>query len=56
MERNYTTYRFDNGNDLWVTELRTKETKLLSKLGVRNVNMELSSDGKFILFCPMAKP
>lgn len=39
---------FDKGNDLWVTELRTKETKLLSKLGVSNVSMELSSDGKFI--------
>ena len=24
---------FDKGNDLWVTELRTKETKLLAKLG-----------------------
>jgi tricorn protease len=39
---------FDKGNDLWVTELRTKETKLLTKLGVNNSNMELSRDGKFI--------
>jgi C-terminal processing protease CtpA/Prc/Tol biopolymer transport system component len=39
---------FEKGNDLWVTELRTKETKLFAKLGSRNVSMELSSDGKFI--------
>ena len=39
---------FDKGNDLWVTELRKKETKLLAKLGVRRSSMELSSDGKFI--------
>jgi Tol biopolymer transport system component/C-terminal processing protease CtpA/Prc len=39
---------FDKGNDLWVTENRTKETKLLSKLGLRSASMELSADGKFI--------
>ncbi len=39
---------FDKGNDLWVTETRTKETKLLSKLGVKNSSMELSNDGKFL--------
>lgn len=39
---------FDKANDLWVTELRTRETKLLSKLGIGNVSMELSPDGKFI--------
>jgi len=37
--------RFDKGNDLWVTELRTKETKLFAKLGVWNASMELSKDG-----------
>jgi tricorn protease len=39
---------FEKGNDLWVTELRTKETKLFAKLGAHNVRMELSPDGKFI--------
>ncbi|MGC1391449.1 MAG: S41 family peptidase [Bacteroidales bacterium] len=39
---------FDKGNDLWVTETRTKETKLLSKLGVKNSSLELSNDGKFL--------
>ncbi len=32
-EKLYYLTRFDKGNDLWVTELRTKETKLLAKLG-----------------------
>jgi len=40
---------FEKDNDLWVTELRTKETKLFAKLGARHAGMELSSDGKFIL-------
>ncbi len=39
---------FDKGYDLWVTELRTKDTKILAKLGVNNPSMELSPDGKFI--------
>ena len=39
---------FDKGNDLWVTELRTKETKLFAKLGADRAGMELSPDGKFI--------
>jgi tricorn protease len=39
---------FEKGNDLWVTEIRTKETKLFSKLGANNTSMELSPDGKFI--------
>jgi tricorn protease len=41
--------RFEKDVDLWVTELRTKETKMFAKLGARNVGMELSADGKFIL-------
>ena len=47
---------FEKANDLWVTELRTKETKLMAKLGARNVSMELSSDGKFILVLADGKP
>jgi tricorn protease len=47
-EKLYYLTSFDKGNDLWVTELRTKDTKLLSKLGVNNVSMELSRNGKFI--------
>ena len=32
-EKLYYMTKFDKGNDLWVTELRTKETKILAKLG-----------------------
>jgi C-terminal processing protease CtpA/Prc len=39
---------FEKGNDLWVTELRTHETKLFNKLGANNTAMELSPDGKFL--------
>jgi tricorn protease len=46
---------FDKGNDLWVTETRTKETKILSKLGLRNASMEISSDGKFIFILAEGK-
>ena len=47
-EKLYYLTSFDKGNDLWVTELRSKETKLFVKLGVKNSGMELSADGKFI--------
>jgi len=48
--------RFEKDNDLWVTELRTKETKLFAKVGAKSVSMELSSDGKFILLLADGKP
>ncbi|MGE0076388.1 MAG: S41 family peptidase [Bacteroidales bacterium] len=47
-EKLYYLTRFNKGNDLWETELRTNKTKQLTKLGVRGANMQLSSDGKFI--------
>jgi len=37
---------FEKGYDLWVTDLRKKDTKLLSKLAVKNPTLQLSSDGK----------
>lgn len=47
-EKLYYLTAFEKGNDLWVTETRTKETKLFNKLGANNTSMELSPDGKFI--------
>ncbi|NOU45534.1 MAG: peptidase S41 [Bacteroidales bacterium] len=47
---------FEKGNDLWVTDLRTKETKILTKLGLNRMGMELSSDGKFLLLFADGKP
>jgi len=37
---------FEKGYDLWVTDLRKKDTRLLSKLGVKNASLQLSDDGK----------
>jgi len=56
-EKLYYLTSFDKGNDLWETELRTKETKLFTKLGARRTaNMELSADGKFIFLLADGKP
>ncbi len=38
--------RFEKGYDLWVTETRTRDTKLFAKLGANQAGMELSADGK----------
>jgi tricorn protease len=38
--------RFEKGYDLWVTEPRTKDTKLFVKLDASNAGMEMTADGK----------
>ena len=56
-EKLYYLTSFDKGNDLWETELRSKETKLFSKLGAKKTaNLELSADGKFIFLLADGKP
>lgn len=47
-EKIYYLTNFEKGNDLWVTDIRTRETKLFSKMGANNAFMQLSSDGKFL--------
>ena len=47
-EKLYYLTSFEKGNDLWVTEVRTRETKLFNKLGANAASMELSPDGKFL--------
>jgi tricorn protease len=42
----FTLASFEKGYDLWVTDLRTRETKLFAKLGADSAGMELSADGK----------
>ncbi|RXK83353.1 S41 family peptidase [Filimonas effusa] len=37
---------FEKGYDLWVTEPRTRETKILAKLGSSGSGIEISKDGK----------
>jgi len=56
-EKLYFLTSFDKGIDLWVTETRTKEAKQLKKLGVKNTdNLQLSNDGKFLMFLADGKP
>jgi Tol biopolymer transport system component len=47
---------FDEGNDLWVTEPRTRDTKLFAKVGADNARMEMAPDGKFIFALADGKP
>ena len=47
-EKLYYLTSFEKGNDLWVTEVRTRETKLFNKLGANAASIELSPDGKFL--------
>ncbi|MDD8027481.1 MAG: S41 family peptidase, partial [Acidobacteriota bacterium] len=45
-EKLYYLARFEKGYDLWMTELRTRDTKLFAKLGANQTGMEISADGK----------
>lgn len=47
-DKMYYLARFERGYDLWTTDLRTREAKLLLKLGSRRASMERSSDGKYL--------
>ncbi|RNI29842.1 peptidase S41 [Rufibacter immobilis] len=45
-DRMFYLSRFEKGYDLWVTNLRDNDTKLLAKLGARGGEMVMSKDGK----------
>lgn len=47
-EKVYYLSSFEKGYDLWVTEPRTHETKILAKLGGSQSGIEMSKDGKSI--------
>ena len=55
-EKLYYLTSFEKGNDLWMTEVRTRDTKLFNKLGANNTSMEMSPDGKFIFLLADGKP
>ena len=55
-EKLYYLTRFEGKNDIWVIEMRTKETKLFAKIGANRTSMEISDDGKFILVLADGKP
>ncbi|TAD81019.1 MAG: peptidase S41 [Bacteroidetes bacterium] len=40
---------FEKGYDLWVTDLRTRETKILAKVGASSSSLQMSRDGKTLL-------
>lgn len=40
---------FEKGFDLWVSDTRTKETKILAKLGASRSGLEISKDGKSVI-------
>lgn len=44
----YYSTRFEGKNNIWVTDLRTKETKLFAKIGANRTSMKLSKKGDFI--------
>lgn len=48
-EKLYYMAAFEKGFDLWETNLRTRETKILKKLGSRGGGLVLSKDGKHLL-------
>lgn len=54
-ENLYYLARFEKGVDLWMTKLRSNETKLLAKLGVGGGGMVLSDDGKSIFIIANGK-
>lgn len=47
-EKLYYLSRFEKGFNLWQTDLRTKQTKILTKLGSRGGSMTFDKDGKNI--------
>jgi C-terminal processing protease CtpA/Prc len=55
-EKLYYLARIEKGVDLWTTNLRTRETKILSKLGDNAGSMSLSKDGKKIFALVDGKP
>ncbi|MFV0593414.1 MAG: S41 family peptidase [Draconibacterium sp.] len=48
--------RFDEKRDLYSMDMRTKETKLFSKINANRASMELSADGKFLFILADGKP
>lgn len=47
-EKLYYLASFEKGFDLWETNLRTRETKILKKLGAKGGGLVLSKDGKHL--------
>lgn len=48
--------RFEGKNDIWVTDLRSKETKKFASIGANQVSLKLSKDGEFMLVLADGSP
>ena len=55
-EKLYYLARIEKGVDLWTTNLRTRETKILTKLGDNAGSLSLSKDGKKLFALVDGKP
>lgn len=55
-EKLYYLARIEKGVDLWTTNLRTRETKILTKLGDNASNLSSSTDGKKLFVLVDGKP
>lgn len=55
-ERLFYLARIEKGVDLWTTNLRTRETKILTKLGDNASNLSLSKDGKKLFVLVDGRP
>ncbi|MCP4438695.1 MAG: peptidase S41 [Aureispira sp.] len=54
-EKLYYLAKFEKGYDLWETNVRTRETKILVKLKSGGGGLQLSKDGKFLFFFSRGK-
>ena len=52
----YYLTRFEGKNDIWKTNLRTKETKFFAKINADETSMQISKDGEFIFVLADGKP
>jgi tricorn protease len=55
-EKLYYLARFEKGVDLWQTNLRTRETKIITKLGDNASQLTLDKDGKKLFVLAEGKP
>jgi tricorn protease len=55
-EKMYYLARFEKGVDLWQTNLRTRETKIITKLGDNASQLTMDKDGKKLFVLAEGKP
>ncbi len=55
-EKMYYLARFERGVDLWVTNLRTRETKIITKVGNNGSHLCMDKEGKHLFLLAQGKP